>query len=135
MTYTIERFNPPSLFDASESNHSQVTTVEAGRLAFFSGQVAWTPEGTRAPRSLSDQTKVIMGHLRAGLEAIGSVPSDIVMMRIYVVNLTPDRTAEVFPHLRAFLGDVHPSMTGIGVQALAGPDLEIEVEMIARVPS
>lgn len=35
----------------------------------------------------------------------------------------------------AFFGSSLPSLTGIGVQALAGPDLQIEIEMVVRVPS
>jgi enamine deaminase RidA (YjgF/YER057c/UK114 family) len=41
---------------------------------------------------------------------------------------------EVFPPLVAFLGETMPSLTGIGVSSLFGPDLKIEIEMVVRVP-
>ncbi|MGQ3178529.1 MAG: Rid family hydrolase, partial [Blastomonas fulva] len=47
---------------------------------------------------------------------------------------TPDKAAEVFEPLVAFLGDTMPAMTGIGVNALFSPELRIEIEMVARVP-
>lgn len=77
----------------------------------------------------------MVGHLRTCLEAIGATPSDIVMMKIYAVDLTPERTREAMEPLAAFLGDSYPSLTGIGVQALAGPELQLEVEMVVRVPA
>ncbi len=39
------------------------------------------------------------------------------------------------PHLLALFGGAQPSLTGIGVAALAGPDLQMEVEMVVRLPS
>ena len=59
MTNTIERINPPEIFDSTKAGYSQGTVVEAGRLAFFSGQVAWTPDSSTAPSSLSEVTAPI----------------------------------------------------------------------------
>ena len=40
------------------------------------------------------------------------------------------------PRIAEFLDGAQPSLTGIGVVALAGPELliEIEIEMVVRVP-
>ena len=135
MTQKIERFNPPQLFDSSRNHHSQVSIVEPGRLAFFSGQVALSPGVDEAPDSLAEQAQIVAGNLQACLDSVGAVQRDIAMVRIYVVDLTTERLHEAFPPLVEFFGDVQPSLTGIGVQALAGPDLQIEVEMVVRVPS
>ena len=56
------------------------------------------------------------------------------MVRIYRVDLTPERMEEMMPHLLAAFDGAQPSLTGIGVAALAAPDLQLEMEMIVRLP-
>jgi enamine deaminase RidA (YjgF/YER057c/UK114 family) len=36
--------------------------------------------------------------------------------------------------LAAFLDGTLPSLTGVGVVNLAAPDLQIEIEMVVRIP-
>ncbi|WP_308124234.1 RidA family protein [Mycolicibacterium xanthum] len=136
MTHDIQRINPPQLFDSTPNGHSQGSVVESGsKLAFFSGQIAWSPQRTEAPHSLLEQTRMVTANLQVCLDSVGATRDDIAMARIYVVDLTPERLEEAFPALLEFFGDAYPSMTGIGVQALAGPELQIEIEMVVRVPS
>jgi enamine deaminase RidA (YjgF/YER057c/UK114 family) len=135
MTRPLARLNPPSLPDATAVGYSQITTVEPGRLAFVSGQVAWRPGGEPAPAGLADQAKLVASNAKAALDALGASPQDLVMVRVYVVDLTSARMEEAMPHLLAFLGGAQPSLTGVGVAALAAPDLQLEMEMIARLPS
>ena len=135
MTNTIERINPPEIFDSTNAGYSQGTVVEAGRLAFFSGQVAWTPDSSTAPNSLSEQAKIVTDHLRSCLKAVGARVEDVVLLRAYIVDLTPERGQQVIPHIHAFLDGAQPSITGIGVGALWGPDLQLEIEMVVRVPN
>jgi enamine deaminase RidA (YjgF/YER057c/UK114 family) len=131
----IQRINPPQLFDSTANHHSQGSVVEAGKLAFFSGQVAWSPSCPTAPSSLAEQARMVTANLQVCLDSVGATRDDIAMARIYVVDLTPERLEEAFPALGEFFGSSLPSLTGIGVQALAGPDLQIEIEMVVRVPS
>lgn len=135
MIQPIRRINPPQLFDSTANAHSQGSIVESGPLAFFSGQVAWSPDRPSPPHSLAEQTRMVTGNLQVCLDSVGATRDDIVMARVYVVDLTPERLEEAFPALRDFFGATQPSMTGIGVQALAGPDLQIEIELVVRVPS
>ena len=134
MTDPIQRFNPPHLFDSLQIGYSQISIAKPGRLAFFSGQVAWTPESMTAPPSLAEQARLVFRSISDSLTALGATPDDIVSMRVYIVDLTPERTEAVLPALVEMLGDTHPSITGIGVQALWTPDLQIEVEVLVRVP-
>ncbi|WP_275572040.1 RidA family protein [Mycolicibacterium vanbaalenii] len=135
MSQPIQRINPPQLFDSTANHHSQGSVVEAGKLAFFSGQVAWSPSCPTAPSSLAEQARMVTANLQVCLDSVGATRDDIAMARIYVVDLTPERLEEAFPALGEFFGSSLPSLTGIGVQALAGPDLQIEIEMVVRVPS
>jgi enamine deaminase RidA (YjgF/YER057c/UK114 family) len=133
LAQSITRLNPPSLPDASAIGYSQITTVEPGRLAFISGQVAARPSGEPAPDGLAEQAELVVANARAALEAVGTTAKDLVMVRVYVVDLTSERLGVVMPHLLELFDGAQPSLTGVGVAALAGPNLQIEIEMIARL--
>lgn len=133
MTHPITRLNPPTLPDAGAIGYSQISIAKPGRMAYISGQVAARPDGRPAPESLPEQAKLVAANVRAALEAVAAHPSDIVMARIYVVDLTPERMAEAMPDLMSCFDGTKPSITGIGVAALAGPDLQIEMELIVRL--
>lgn len=134
MPQTIVRLNPPTLPDASQLGYSQISIAEPGRMAFISGQVAVRPNGEPAPASLVEQTKIVVANAKAALDAVNATPRDILIARIYVVDLTPDRMEEAMPHLMAMFEGAQPCITGIGVAALAAPDLQLEVELTVRLP-
>lgn len=133
MTTAITRLNPATLPDAGAAGYSQISIVEPGRLAFISGQVAWSVDGTPIPDTLGGQAEIVVHNCRAALEAIGATAKDIVIARCYVTNLTDERLAELWPHVHALFDGNLPSLTGIGVAALAGPELQLEIEMTVRV--
>ena len=134
MAQPIVRLNPASLPDAGALGYSQISIVEPGRLAFVSGQVAVRPDGAPVPASLVEQTKIVGANIKSALAAIGATPQDIVMARIYLVDLTPERLDEMMPHLLAAFDGTQPSLTGVGVVALAAPDLQLEMELVVRIP-
>ena len=134
MAQPIARLNPPSLPDAGALGYSQISIVEVGRLAFVSGQVAVPSDGAPIPAGLVEQTKIVGANVKAALAAIGATAQDIVMARVYMVDLTPDRLGEMMPHLLAALDGAQPSLTGVGVAALAAPDLQLEMELVVRIP-
>jgi enamine deaminase RidA (YjgF/YER057c/UK114 family) len=134
MPNALTRLNPPTLPDAGPMGYSQITIAEPGRLVFISGQVAWQPGGAPPPRALAEQATLVVKNARAALAAVGATPNDLVMVRAYVVGLTPERLQEVWPQVHAFFEGARPSLTGIGVAALAAPDLLLELELVARLP-
>jgi enamine deaminase RidA (YjgF/YER057c/UK114 family) len=134
MTDSLVRLNPSTLPDASQMGYSQITIVQPGRMAYISGQVAWRPDGQAAPDRLSEQMKLVSTNAKAALSALGAAAQDIVIARIYVVNLTPERLEELMPPFLATFEGAQPCVTGVGVQALAGPDLQVEMELVVRLP-
>lgn len=134
MTAAISRMNPPTMPDADAAGYSQISIVEPGRLAFISGQVAWSPTGAPTPPSLSGQAEMVVQNARAALEAVGATAKDLVMVRVYMTDLNEARLAELWPHIHALFDGARPSLTGIGVCALAAPDLQLEIEMTVRIP-
>lgn len=134
MTPPITRLNPPSLPDAGQAGYSQISIVEPSRLAFVSGQVAWRVGGDQVPETLAGQAEIVVSNARAALAALGATARDLVMVRVYLVNLTPGRLEVLWPHLHALFDGAQPSLTGVGVAALAAPELQLEVEMVVRLP-
>ena len=135
MARSLTRLNPPALPDAGALGYSQITIAEPGRLAFISGQVAWRRDGGPAPDNFAEQADLVVKNARAALHAAGASPQDLVMIRVYMVDWTPERLEQLWPYLHALFDGAQPSVTGIGVASLAAPDLQLEIEMIASLPS
>lgn len=134
MTKPVTRMNPSTLPDAGAVGYSQISIAEPGRMAFISGQVAWRPDGEEVPDDLSKQAEIVTDSARKALEAVGATTEDIVIARVYMIDLTPERQEMVMQSLIKFFGGVKPSLTGLGVAALGGPGLQLELELIVRLP-
>ena len=134
MTPTIVRLNPASLPDAAAMGYSQISIVEPGRMAYVSGQVAWRPNGEPVPADVAEQMKIVAANAKAALDALGASPADIVIARCFMTDLTPDRLNQIFPPLLAMFNGAMPCITGVGVAALAAPDLQVELELTVRLP-
>ena len=133
MAPDLRRIDPPTLPDAASQGYAQVVTCAPGRMVFVSGQVAMDAEGTAVPGGHGAQAERVARNLRLALEAAGATPADVVSLRAFVVGLTPERLAEVMPPFVALFGGPLPAVTGVGVAALAAPDLLVEVEAVAVV--
>ena len=129
----VTRLHPPHLFDMSVLGYAQISVAEPGRLAFLSGQVAGAP-GADLPPELASQADIVATNLKTTLESLGASASDVVFIRLYVVNATPDRWQLALTPLRATFAAGQPSVTAIGVQSLSSPLYQLEVEMVVRVP-
>ena len=134
MSGTITRLNPETLPDSTRLGYSQISIVEAGRTAYVSGQVAVPADGGPVPAGLADQARLAAANARAALDALGATPADIAILRIFMTDLTPGSLDEAYPQVLAMLGGAQPSITGVGVAALAAPELRIEIELTIRLP-
>lgn len=135
MPNTLTRMNPSTLPDAGKVGYSQITIADASRLAFVSGQVARDANGSTVPEALEAQTQQVISNLGKVLETLNARPHDIVQMRVYMTELNDETMGIAMPQIAAFLDGVQPSLTGIGIAALAEPDLQIEIEMVVQVPN
>lgn len=133
MSSTLTRMNPQALPDAGKVGYSQITIVEPSRLAFVSGQVAWRADSGAVPGTLAEQTAIVIENLQSALAAIDASPQDIIQMRIYMTDMKPGNMDIAVSLVMEFLDGVQPSLTGIGVTALAAPDLQIEIEMVVQL--
>ena len=134
MNNSIIRLNPSTLPNAGEMGYSQISRVEPGRMAYISGQVAWRPNGEPVPDSLAEQMRIVSVNAKAALEAVGATTQDVVIASSYMVNLTSERLEEVMPPFLATFDGIQPCVTGVGVEALAAPDLQVEMKLVVRLP-
>ena len=130
-----ERINPPGIYDALAFGFSHAALQTGTRTLHLAGQVAWDAEcNVVGEGDLAAQTRQALSNLKAVLAAAGATPADIVRLRTYVVDHTPDKLGVVLPEIGAFYDGATPAPnTFIGVSTLALPDFLIEIEATAAV--
>jgi enamine deaminase RidA (YjgF/YER057c/UK114 family) len=129
------RINPPDLYTAVEYGFSHAVVSTGGRTVHCAGQVAWDHEHNLVGvGDLAAQAAQALANLRTVLTAAGAAPADVVRLRTYVVDHTPDKLPVIGKALADFYGDAEPAANSlVGVDALALPGFLIEVEATAVV--
>lgn len=127
----IERINPSEIHQPGGYTH--VVRTSDARTAYISGQVAIDLEGNVVgPGDMEAQAKQAFANLQGALASVDADFSHVAKLNIYIVNYGP----EARPALQAARqglpgGDSgSPASTLIGVQALALPELIIEIEAV-----
>ena len=124
----IRSFNPKSVA-APAASYTHVYELPAdARLLVLSGQVGTRPDGT-VPSTIEEQDDCVWNNIRNCLSEGGMAMTDIVKMTSYVTK--PEHFAKANPVRAKFLGQHRPASTSLCIQALARPELMIEVEVIA----
>jgi enamine deaminase RidA (YjgF/YER057c/UK114 family) len=134
-TVAAERINPSSLYNSVQFGFSHAVRQKGGDTLHLAGQVAWDKQGNLiGAGDLVAQTRQALANLKEVLAAAGATPADVVRLRTYVVNHSPDKLGPVLGEFAAFYGGAVPAAnTFIGVQALALPDFLVEIEATAAV--
>lgn len=132
----ITRINPARLYDSLRFGFSHATLQTGGSTLHLAGQVAWDAQANVVgPGDLAAQTRQALLNLKEVLNSAGCTQADIIRLRTYVVDHTPDKLGVVLGEIGAFYGTAVPAPnTFIGVAALALPDFLIEIEATAEVP-
>jgi enamine deaminase RidA (YjgF/YER057c/UK114 family) len=127
--------NPASLYESTQFGFSHAVEQNGGRTLHLAGQVAWDSKGELVgPGDLAAQTRQALANLKAVLAEAGATPADIVRLRTYVVDHSPDKLGPVIGEIMAFYDGVVPAAnTFIGVQTLALPDFLVEIEATAAL--
>ena len=130
----VTLMNPPGLPEIEL--YRQVSVASGSRMVFVAGQVARDAEG--GPVGEGDyaaQAEQALLNVAKALEGAGASFDDVAKLTIYVVGLEP----ATMPLLLEGMGRAYgrfgitpvPPLTGVGVAALAEPDLLVEVEAVA----
>lgn len=130
----LEHLNPPGLPDWS-TLFSQVVVGEGSRLRIvvLSGQVGVDEHQVLAgDGSFDAQVERAFANLAVALSAGGVSVADVAKLTIYVIGYEPGKIGPIRDAVRRHFGDrALPACTLLGVQALARPEFQIEVEALA----
>jgi enamine deaminase RidA (YjgF/YER057c/UK114 family) len=125
-----EHVNPASLFPSLEHGFSQIVTASGAKTVFISGQAGWDAQKRLVGRNCGEQARQALANVKVAVEAVGGTLSDVVALRLYVVDVVENVEA-VGSALRAVFTTNHPASTWIGVSSLAVPEFLIEIEATA----
>jgi 2-iminobutanoate/2-iminopropanoate deaminase len=128
-----EYINPPSLFESRAHGFSQAVAASGTRTLYVSGQTAWDANRRLVGGAdLAEQARQAFRNLQTVVEASGGRISDVVSLRIYIVEYRPEKAEAVGRAVREFFGGpAKPATTWIGVVSLADPGFLIEIEATA----
>lgn len=105
-----------------------------GSTVHVSGQHAGAPGGgVVGDGGTADQFRESLRRVVALVEAAGGTAADIVKLTIYITRIE-DRPALAAVR-REFFSDPMPCSTLVGVNALVAPELRVEVDATAVLPS
>jgi reactive intermediate/imine deaminase len=123
-----EIITPPNVHRPRGYSHA----CKCGNTIYVAGQIAFDQEGKLVGEGdVVAQTEVAYENLKRVLEAAGASISDIVLMRIYTMDLDGfNKTADI---RRKYFGKHFPVTTLLVVVGLDEPGTLIEVEAIAVV--
>jgi len=123
--------NPEGI--AKPTGYTHVVTTEARKTIYISGQIGVDSQGHVA-NGLRAQTTQVFENLKTALASVGATFDDVVKVTTLIVNYKPEDRA-VLREVRSqyFNAAQPPASTLIGVQALALPELLIEIEAIAAL--
>lgn len=126
---TVERIDPDTLAKPSGFTHA----VRHGDAVHLSGQTAMDASGAIVEGDIVDQFRQALSNVLTALRAAGSEPSDLLSMRIYLVDVPgyQARGKQIGAVWKELCGPVYPAMTGVGVTALWQPEALIEIEATA----
>ena len=132
---TKEHINPPELFPSLQYGFSQIVTSTGGKTVYLSGQVAWNAHRQLVGAGdLGIQTRAALKNITTALTIAGGSITDVVSMRIYIVEDVLAEDHHVGAALREFFPPEHaPATTWIGVRALANKDFLVEIEAVAVI--
>jgi 2-iminobutanoate/2-iminopropanoate deaminase len=109
---------------------SYAHAIRAGDTIYVAGQVARDADGDLVgPHDAAAQAAQVYANLGAVLAAAGARPEHVVKVTTYLVD--PADGAAAGAARQAFFGAHRPPHTGLVVAALGGPEVRLEVEVVA----
>ena len=129
-----KHINPPDLPDWS-ALFSQVVIAEGSpaRVIAISGQVGVDRrQALSGDGGFAAQLDAAFENLGRALSAASCSAADVVKLTIYVVGYTPEKAGAISETVRRHLGSGPlPACSLIGIQSLARPEFQVEVEALA----
>ena len=129
----VKRTNPPTL--STPTGYTHVVEVSGpAKMIYISGQIALDKGGNLVGGAdMKAQAEQVFKNLEAALASAGARFTDVVKMNTYTTDMAQ---VQAIRDVRTkYFGTVTPASTLVQVARLARPDLLLEVEVIAAVPT
>jgi enamine deaminase RidA (YjgF/YER057c/UK114 family) len=114
--------------------YTHVVEATGSRIVFIAGQVAIDKDGNVVGAGdLAAQAEQVFKNLQACLASAGATFADVTKMTTFIVGYQASRDRPVLGAVRQkyLPAENPPASTLVGVQALASPDIMIEIEATA----
>jgi enamine deaminase RidA (YjgF/YER057c/UK114 family) len=130
----LRKYNTKEMFPEQRLDNDLCMVVRAGNLVFLRGQTGMDFEG-QVHGGIGDpavQTEMAMYNVKVLLEEAGAKLDHICKITIYITDRAYREA--VYQVIGKWLQGVYPVSTGLIVQALAKPELLMEIDVIAVIP-
>lgn len=115
---------------------SQAMLVSAGRMLILSGHVPLDGKGQIVSGDLAAQLDQVFKNMQATLSAAGADFSAVARLTIYVRDYDPSQLPAIRAVRDRWINTLCPPASAlIGVAALAFPEMLVEVDALAFLPS
>ena len=129
---SLEYLDVDGLVQTGRFRHAVRATGK--HTVYLSGQVPLDEQGDCVGVGDFDaQVHQVYRNLTTILESLGVGWEAVAMMRMYIVDYTPERYARLREIRAKYLNDILPAATVLGVTALALPEFDVEVELVVDV--
>ena len=127
--------NPREL--AAPRGYNNGMLAAPGRMLAIAGQIACDVEGKLVSTDFVAQFQRSLANVVAVLHEAGGVPTDMILMRIYVTDkqLYVARTKELGVVYRELMGTHYPAMALLEVKDLLENGALVEIEGLAVISS
>jgi enamine deaminase RidA (YjgF/YER057c/UK114 family) len=125
--------NPREL--GNPRGYSNGMLAPSGRMLAIAGQIGWDGAGKLVSDDFAQQFSRALGNVLVVLHEAGGVPSDLITLRIYVVDKQRylAQTKEIGAIYRELMGGHYPAMALVQVADLLEPGAQVEIEGLAVI--
>lgn len=125
-------FNPATLPDPTLNGYSTAVIVEAGKLAFISGQGGQDHTGALSA-DFAQQVAQAYANLGAVLDGLGARPEHVVKLTVFVVDHDMGKLGVLTQAVTGMFRTTLPAQTLVPVPKLAIEAMLFEVEAIVAL--
>jgi enamine deaminase RidA (YjgF/YER057c/UK114 family) len=125
--------NPREL--GNPKGYSNGMLAPPGRMLAIAGQIGWDGQGKLVSDDFAAQFQRALANVLAVLHEAGGVPSDLITLRIYVVDKQRylAQTKQIGGIYRELMGEHYPAMALLQVADLLEPGAQVEIEGLAVI--
>lgn len=127
--------NPKTVFNSLQYGFSQAVVIPSGQRVVLSGQVGVDAEGNTVGADIFTQITVAVNNIEAILAEIGTNLSDVVILRIYIVDSAKNDQQKITEALLKRFSVNPPATSWVIVSGLSEPEWLVELEAEAVLSS